>query len=753
LWLERLHLARQARDDPAGTPAALRRVMRRALVFLAAFASACAPPPDGEATDPLSIGPIRSAFQLTTMNVVAHEDDDILFMNNDLRRDLVNGRRVVSVYLTAGEAAGSGVHTSKQGSSCSVTTDISRETFAAHRQQAAMAAYAQMTGSSAWTLGTFSPDGVHTVETETLAGGKVVLVFVNLPDGGDPACDDGSFACKLDDNGNPEEYCNNDSEPSRDYALNNLFEVPTFSINTLLVNNGSSLRANQLYRHDDVVAVLKGVLATYQPSVVRTLDPHGNPSLDADNPDHADAAKFTNETLAAYSGHRTAVHYYVGYGLGYHDAGGQEYLPANLGYQDTLDKTNAGNAYGALDDNYPLGISAYKNWYSRTYPRHPSGVRWVEKTSANTLAAFAVEDRQLVMWAETSVGGPWTGPTAVSSGDPIAPGVTVVRRPDGRLQLFALRLPLSGDHENDPPAHEVITAIQMPPTPVYLSGPRFGAWRSLGRPSAVNCSGGAGADLTAGEVTGAIDGQSREFAFARDALGQPVYRVTVSSGTTPWQALACNFSIGPGTLEGIAAVTRDNGTVEAFVTTATGRVLHFLESSSGSLYDAGPFPAAAPITDAAGPPTATLNQDGRLEVFYREAGTGRVKTTWETPAGPWAAPGILYGDAGTGDVAAIRRGGTGEILLFERNVWGGISQTQQTAPNGGFSWWQWQILGGGPFDELPTATTDGAGRVVVLAKGEDGALNLRRETSSATVGAFDPWMTVGGYSPVLRLQP
>ena len=40
-----------------------------------------------------------------------------------------------------------------------------------------------------------------------------------------------------------------------------------------------------------------------------------------------------------------------------------------------------------------------------------------------------------------------------------------------------------------------------------------------------------------------------------------------------------------------------------------------------------------------------------------------------------------YGDAGVGPVAAIRRGGTGHIMLFERNVWGGISATRQGQPN------------------------------------------------------------------------
>src|SRR5262249_51568254 len=115
---------------------------------------------------------------------------------------------------------------------------------------------------------------------------------------------------------------------------------------------------------------------------------------------------------------------------------------------------------------------------------------------------------------------------------------------------------------------------------------------------------------------------------------------------------------------------------------------------------------------AASAPTVTKNQDGRLEVFFREAAdsvTGdpgaRVLTVYQAVDGSWQGPVVLYGDAGAGPVAAIRRGGSGEIMLFERNVWGGISATEQTAPNDVFVL-QWQILSQKLLNEYPAATTD-----------------------------------------------
>ena len=85
-------------------------------------------------------------------------------------------------------------------------------------------------------------------------------------------------------------------------------------------------------------------------------------------------------------------------------------------------------------------------------------------------------------------------------------------------------------------------------------------------------------------------------------------------------------------------------------------------------------------------------------------------------------------------------------MLFERNVWGGVSETRQTGPNNVFIL-QWQILAGyftgypAYVNEYPAAATDAFGRIVLAVKGTDGRLYIRRE-SSGTIGNFDGWFPV-----------
>jgi hypothetical protein len=79
-------------------------------------------------------------------------------------------------------------------------------------------------------------------------------------------------------------------------------------------------------------------------------------------------------------------------------------------------------------------------------------------------------------------------------------------------------------------------------------------------------------------------------------------------------------------------------------------------------------------------------------------------------------------------------------MLFERNVWQGISATWQQAPNDVF-YLQWAILGGF-LNEYPSATSDSAGRAVVSVKGGDGRLYTRRETGA--IGSFADWAAIVG---------
>jgi hypothetical protein len=181
-----------------------------------------------------------------------------------------------------------------------------------------------------------------------------------------------------------------------------------------------------------------------------------------------------------------------------------------------------------------------------------------------------------------------------------------------------------------------------------------------------------------------------------------------------------------------------------FATSRTGAIQRYVQA--GTAFSLSPSSVFS-VGNAASPPTVTKNQDGRLEIFFREATVvggaqyGRVLTEWVNTSGAWTGPSVLDGDAGVGPVAAIRRGGTGEIMLFERNTWNGLSITRQVSANSAFST-QWSLLGG-LFEEYPAAATDAAGRVVVAVKSANGVLYLQRESSSTAVGSFGGYFAVG----------
>lgn len=99
------------------------------------------------------------------LQVVAHPDDDLLFMNPDVLRDIEAGACVRTVYLTTGDA----------------NRD---ESYWRLREEGIRDAYATMAGvDDVWREGTLVADG-HVLATATLeAAPGISLVFMHLPDG------------------------------------------------------------------------------------------------------------------------------------------------------------------------------------------------------------------------------------------------------------------------------------------------------------------------------------------------------------------------------------------------------------------------------------------------------------------------------------------------------------------------------------------------------------------------------------------
>jgi hypothetical protein len=108
----------------------------------------------------------------TDLYVVAHEDDDLLFMNPDIASDVAGGHRVIVVYVTAGELG-----------------DPSSASYWQGRERGMLAAYGSLLAAGQvayrdaidplWTAATETIDGLTFV---TYRGGAVELVFLRLGD-------------------------------------------------------------------------------------------------------------------------------------------------------------------------------------------------------------------------------------------------------------------------------------------------------------------------------------------------------------------------------------------------------------------------------------------------------------------------------------------------------------------------------------------------------------------------------------------
>lgn len=204
------------------------------------------------------------------LQVVAHPDDDLLFMSPDLYGSVLRGLPTVTVYLTAGEGM-AGVDDGRDPSA-----------YARAREEGLRAAYAYLAGvRDVWREGTLRADGLE-LRTAVLADRpRVRLVFARLPDGGDPRADGGGD------------------------ALTRLWEGRS------CVRRFAAAFERPCLRRGNVLRLLRALYARFRPTVLRTLDPDPPAAgRHCDHPDHVASARFA---LAAAGGLALRVVSYRGY--------------------------------------------------------------------------------------------------------------------------------------------------------------------------------------------------------------------------------------------------------------------------------------------------------------------------------------------------------------------------------------------------------------------------------------------------------
>jgi LmbE family N-acetylglucosaminyl deacetylase len=195
------------------------------------------------------------------MQIVAHEDDDLLFQSPDLVRDVVAGRCVRTVFLTAGDAA-------------------KGETYWKGRENGSLAAYAQMAGvPDVWTTSDAGVAG-HPIRLETLTGApRISLAFMRLPDGNRT----GSGMIVHDHQ-----------------SLMRLWQGAISSIDAV---DGSTT-----YTDASLTSTLATLMNEFQPTTVRTQD-WTIPFRHGDNADHTATALFARQADQHYGSAHSLLAY------------------------------------------------------------------------------------------------------------------------------------------------------------------------------------------------------------------------------------------------------------------------------------------------------------------------------------------------------------------------------------------------------------------------------------------------------------
>ncbi|KAA2257083.1 hypothetical protein F0L68_25395 [Solihabitans fulvus] len=621
-----------------------------AACLLAVLVVACASPRDQRPTDPG-----RSVL----LQVVAHQDDDILFMNPDVATGVRAGRPTVTVFLTAGEA-----------------NVADRAGYAASRQIGSRAAYAAMAGTGDhWRAEVITMDNDHQAELYTLIDKpQVRLVFLNLPEDTDRQASGGPRALtKLwDDRANA-------------YLTRTL--VPT----------GGVVTRSYAYNHLALVQAITDLFQRFDPTVVRAQDPRPDQRSTTnwrpfhDHPDHVMAARFTGEALADYraSGRNPGL-----VELNYRDYNIAE-APQNVAGTALADKARYFAGYTAND---PLvskqdlaGI--YAAWQSRMYLRWARGTSWAGVDANDRPVAFVARGAGVVGWAQRADGswGRQAGPR--DGGGPLAPAIAVVRDNGKRLHLFARRL------DND----EIVTTDQ--------EGDGWnGGWRSLGNP---NDRSGQARRGEVGVPAAAVDGDGRITVFTRNGNGG-VSALAQTGRDGSWQRDWRDLG-GTDVQDGLAARAGDDGRIELFASTRD-RVLHWAQPRGGAELAADPGFASVAPTAA---PALARRTDGRLTVAYPVAGTGQLAVSSQDAAHGWGRPPVLSGPpGGVGGVGAVdtRRG----VLVVGRDNGLGVTTcllgADDRCPG-------WTAQGGETVDgETAAVTTSADADTTLLTFGLDGRL-------------------------------
>ncbi|MCX5200635.1 PIG-L family deacetylase [Streptomyces sp. NBC_00237] len=578
------------------------------------------------------------------LQVLAHPDDDLYFMNPEVQQSLDDNDAVVSVYVNCGESGGR----NKVPGGPPPRPDVAA--YAGARRQGLRQAYALMATGDArapWTsMATVLPGGLP-VETSILDGHEgVQLVFLGVRQRGPGG-------------------------RARRQGLPHLWADPD-AVTATLVSTGSPVTAPHPVTRRSLIDALVHLLDLHEPTLVRMMDTdpdrqvhdahhrvhHDQPGY-SDHPDHTATALFTQAALAEHLKRRKGAPCAVVSYRGYFN----ERWPHNLPRRTVSGKVTVLNTYGGTPEgcdfvagcgDYDVGRNRSRStgWVQRTSHRHPTAAPRVRLDADGRLTAFAVLSGQAAMWQEEGRdGGTWSR-ARLLGGDGLLPGLTASLGKDGRWQLYAERIAELGAKARHN-RREIVTTTQQ------RAGGPFGAWVSLGNPEHDPEHG-----RRVGTPVVATAGDGTTWLFVRNwAKGVSCRRRGTDGRWSAWQDLG-----GAEVQEGLCAVTDGAGRVHVFGS-GRGTVHHWRQEHAK-----GPVTfAATGLPAPADPPTALLCSDGSLLLAYRAAGSAEP-LAHRLPAGARAWRPVRTGLVARGYGAlALHAERGGGVLLAARNNAGGTS--------------------------------------------------------------------------------
>ncbi|MFH8724281.1 PIG-L family deacetylase [Streptomyces termitum] len=648
-----------ALDDTA--PSRRRLLLATAVTAVAGAVGGCsgrsapgpAPGPRGPAAPPVrriaGTGPapgagFAPAGPPAVLQILAHPDDDLFFMNPDLVRDLSAGTPVTSVYVTDGGSFGRNAAPGGPPARPNVPAYVSA------RQQGLRQAYARMLGAplfTPWERSALPLPGGRQAEVDRLVhrGRCAELVFLGL-----------------------RMHAGNGGTPVN---LTRLWDGPGVNLPTRPAPE-SPVRRSFSYGRRDLVDVLVHLLSRTRPTLVRTLDPDPDAQVHdrrhprgsdqpgySDHPDHTAAGLFAWAALARWGGRDRARPFQTEAYRGYYN----QRWPHNLPPAAVALKARYLDAYGG-DPRWPCGnpsgcgdyalggdaaLTSRKGWIRSTHPRHPGAGPRVLTGPGGRLSVYGVLGTRLARWRSGPSAGTF-GPPEDLGGGPLAPALSVVRAPDGRHLVFGLRFAsLDGPAARN--LREVVLLRQRTPGGGFET-----SWLGLGSPETVPRR----TRLT-GAPAAVTDADGRVHLFVRNGDRGVSGRVLDTAGRwSPWYVLP-----GGDVQEGLAATVDGRGLVHLFGASAE-RIEHWAQRTPGGPLHRGARPPDGLPGDV---PDAVTAPDGSVLLCYRRAaGDGVVVARlapgrgrrWRTVARP-SVPG--YGRIGLapsgGDLLLVPAGADG----------------------------------------------------------------------------------------------